>query len=129
VSEDRVEWLKALYQAFIRRDLPFIYDMVSEDIELTQSELLPWGGRFWGLDGLRQFFVGLFEYVDSRVEPRQFVQAGDRVAVIARLHGHVKANNQPFDLTAIHTWTFRDQKLVRLDILIDTPQMLAALEA
>lgn len=35
---------------------------------------------------------------------------------------------KPFDLTAVHVWTFRNGKAVRFEIYIDTPQVLAALK-
>ena len=102
-----VDRLRTGFEALKRRDLPVIFDLFAEDIEIYQTELLPWGGHYRGLSGVKAFFTILLQHIESQVDPQQFVEAGDQVVAISRLHGRVRANNNPFDLTAVHVWTFR----------------------
>ena len=128
MSTDNVDQLRNGYEAFKRRDMPVIFNLFDDEIVFYQSELLPWGGKYHGLQGVKEFFAKLLHHIDSQVDPQQFVEAGDSVVVIARLHGRVRVNNKPFDLSAVHVWTFRNGKAVRFEVYIDTPQMLQALE-
>jgi ketosteroid isomerase-like protein len=41
----------------------------------------------------------------------------------------VRASSKPFDRTAVYLMTFRAGRITRWEIYIDTPQMLAALQA
>lgn len=127
MSSENVNQLRSAYEAFKRRDLPFIFNLFDENVTIYQSELLPWGGNYHGLQGVKEFFARLLQHIDSQVDPNQFVEAGDHIIAISHLHGTVHSNNKPFDLTAVHVWTFRNGKAVRFEIYIDTPQMLAAL--
>lgn len=122
-----VEVIAALYRAFAARDFPTVLSLISPEITLRQTELLPWGGRFEGIEGYRRFAELLLGHVDSVVTPEEYVDAGDRVVAIARTRGHVRASGQPFDLRAVHVWGVRDGKAVSFEPYIDTPGMLAAL--
>jgi ketosteroid isomerase-like protein len=63
------------------------------------------------------------------VDPEEFVEAGDRGAVIGRSRGLVRASGRTFDVRVVHVRTARGGKLARLDAYVDTPAMLQALEA
>lgn len=122
-----VEVIDALYRAFAARDFSAVAELISPEITLRQTELLPWGGQFEGLDGYRRFAELLLGHVDSIVTPEEYVDAGDRVVAIARTRGHVRANGQLFDLRAVHVWEVRDGRAVRFEPYIDTPGMVEAL--
>ena len=127
MSQENIDLIRAAYAHFARRDLPAIFKLFAEDIEFYQSELLPWGGQYRGLQEVQTFFTKLLHHIDSQVDPYEFVAAGDHVVVIARLIGRVHSNAQPFDLTAVHVWTLRMEKAIRFEVYIDTTQMLRAL--
>lgn len=123
-----VDVVSALYEAFGRRDVPAIVALIGPEFALTQTELLPWGGHYTGVEGLRAFFERLFENVESRVQFDEYVEAGDVVVAIGRTRGHVRANGTAFDIRAVHVWTVRDGRAVRFQPYINTPEMLRALQ-
>lgn len=129
MSGDNVALIRSLYEAFRRRDLPAIAARIHPGIVVVQTELLPWGGRYEGLDGFRTFFGKLTQAIASEVEAERFVEAGDKVVAIGRTHGHVNGSQTPFDLTAVHVWTIRDGKVAGFEPYIDTPAMIEALAA
>lgn len=128
MDPDNIKLIREAYEKFARRDIAAIFDLFDDGIEFYQTEQLPWGGTYCGIEQVRDFFAKLLHSIDSQVEPREFVEAGDHMVVIARLHGKVQSNARPFDLTAIHVWKLRDRKAVRFEVYIDTPGMLQALE-
>ncbi len=61
----------------------------------------------------RDFFARLLQSIHLQLEPREFVEVGDRLVVIARLHGKSQSSARPFDLTPVHVWTMRGNSAVR----------------
>ena len=56
-------------------------------------------------------------------------EAGDHVVQRGRTQGTVRATGVAFDIPEVHVWTLRDGKVAAAEFYIDTPAMLAALEA
>jgi ketosteroid isomerase-like protein len=127
--QGNVEVVRALYDAYNRRDLGVIAAYCASDITLYQTELLPWGGHYAGLEGVQRFVGSLVQHLDSRVTMEQFIPAGDRVVAVGRTVGTVRANGSAFDVPAVHVWTLAGGKVTRVEYYIDTPAMWAALGA
>ncbi len=129
MPQDSVSVVKAVYDAYARRDIGAIFDLFHPEVEIRQTELLPWGGRYHGHEGLRAFLGRLTQAIDSRVEHDELIDAGDRVVSVGRTRGQVRANGAPFDVAAVHVFTIADGKVRRYEAYIDTPAMLRALTA
>jgi ketosteroid isomerase-like protein len=119
--------VKDAYEAFARRDVVAVMALVDPQIEVRQTELLPWGGTYQGTQGLLGFFTSLLSHVDSRVEVEEYIEAGERVVAIGYTRGQVTKSGRPFDVRLAHVWTVKDGKLTRFEPYIDTPKMLEAL--
>ena len=122
-----VEVVAALYEAFVRRDMPAIQALIDPEATVSQTEQLPWGGQGEGPSGLQSFTQRLLSHVDSRVEVEEYVEAGDDVIAIGRTRGTVRATGAPFDIRAVHVWTVKDGRAVRFHAFINTPEMLRVL--
>jgi hypothetical protein len=127
VPLSNVETVRALYDAYRRKDIPAIFALLAHDAELYQSDLLPWGATYRGHEEIRTFFTRLTESIDSRVDVEKLVEAGEQVVAIGRSRGRVKKNEREFDVVAVHVWTIREGKVSRFEAYIDTPEMLRAL--
>jgi hypothetical protein len=127
VSKKSVEIITELYEALARRDLPAIQSLIDPEIIVSQTELLPWGGEYHGLEGVQQFFTQLFGCIESQLAVEEFVDAGDRVIVIGSARGRVRATGAPFNVRAVHVWTVKGGRGVRFEPNVDTPKMLEAL--
>ena len=55
--------VRALYEGFRRRDMPAIFGLLSPDVEIRQSDKLPWGGCYRGHAGARRFFGQLGSHI------------------------------------------------------------------
>jgi ketosteroid isomerase-like protein len=127
VSSTDLDVIKRIYTAFNTHDFGIIEEAFDPEIEIWQSELLPWGGRFTGHQGAVAFFTGLLSHVDSAVTVEQFIDAGDHVIEIGRTAGKVVATGASFDMPEIHVWGLQEGKAVSMHAYIDHPAMLAAI--
>jgi ketosteroid isomerase-like protein len=127
VSAVGVRLIGEMYEAFARRDAAAVLERLHPDVEIHQSELVPWGGHYRGHEGAREFFGRVLGAIDSTVTIERFIDAGDHVAAVGRTRGHTRASSAAFDLDVVHVWTVRDAQIVRLEVYIDTPAMRTAL--
>ena len=68
--------VREMYDAFARRDGAAIFALLHPDVELRQTELLPWGGHYRGHEARREFFARLREAIDSAVTVERLIDAG-----------------------------------------------------
>ena len=122
-----VALIESVYDAFRRRDLPAVFALLADDVEIYQSSAIPWGGTYRGHEGAASFFTKLVTAITSTVTLERCVDAGDPVVAIGRTRGTVNGSGTGFDVAVAHVWTLRDGKIVRVEYFIDNPPMLAAL--
>ena len=102
------------YAAFNARDLDTAVSLMHPDVNWPNG----WeGGRIQGRDAVRDYWTRQFESIQSNVEPLEFTEAGDRVAVTVRqvirdLDGNVLSEGK-----TSHVYTLRDGLVTRMDIV------------
>ena len=90
---------------------------------------MPWGGRHEGHDGVAKFAMALTGTINSAVTVLAMFAADDEVIQYGRTAGTVVATGVEFDVPEVHRWKIREGRAVAAHFAIDTPAMLAALEA
>jgi ketosteroid isomerase-like protein len=113
--------------AYNRRDFDTALKNCDPDVEWVLPELQASdSGR--GTAAILSFFEGLDETFDEvRLDPQEFVDAGDRVAVRLRHHALGKGSGVELDAELYHQVTsFEDGCIVRIEYFTTWP---AALEA
>lgn len=128
MGRPNAEVVGQVYEAFQRRDIPAVLKVLAPDVEITQSNEIPWGGTYQGHDGALQFFARLTQAITSAVVLERLVDAGDHVVAIGRTQGTVNATGSRFDVPVAHVWAFKDGLVVRIAFYIDNPTMHAALK-
>lgn len=128
-ADSALALIRRMYGAFATADFDTILEIAAPDIEVIQAAELPWGGHFRGHDELGTFMLTLAGTIESTVTHHELFAAGDRVVQVGRTAGTVRATGASFDIAEVHVWTVRDGRAVRFEAYIDTPAMLAALEA
>jgi ketosteroid isomerase-like protein len=114
VSSDNVHALRSAYDAFARQDIPAVMAAFHEDIEWQGPDSVPWGGDYHGHDGVGRFFGALGEYwQELRVEPEEFIEAGETIIVPIRLSG--KGSGGSIDSQSLHLWGSPDVSGKRRD--------------
>lgn len=127
MTTEHEELVRNVYDAYARRDLGAALSRFSPEVEFVQTDLLPWGGSYRGIEGAQASLGKLLAHVDSRVEVEEMFSAGEQVVVIARTRGTARASGASFDLRAVHVWTVVEGSVLRFEAYIDTPAMLSAL--
>jgi uncharacterized protein len=126
-NNETVEFFQMLYDAYARRDAATVMAHLSPEIDIYQTELLPWGGRYRGIDEAQRFFKKLGEQIESQVEVSEIIPAGSRVVVLGNTRGKVRATGAPFDVRVAHIYTLTNGKISGVEFFIDTPTMKDAL--
>jgi ketosteroid isomerase-like protein len=127
MTRENVDLLRGLYEAFAQSGITGIpTDLVEADFEMGMFPPFP-SGPFQGQQGIVEFareFDAIFE--EFRVEPEEFFDIDDRVAVVVRFRGQGVAGGVPVDERIAHVWTMRDGKLARADFYTDVAEALEA---
>lgn len=127
---DRIELVRALYVAYRNGDTEYGDKVFADDVEVLETEELPWGGRYRGKDEFATFSQRVqASLAEPTIEPGQFFEAGDTVVQIGRSKGIVKATGRAFDVAVVHLLTVHDDKIVRFDSYVDTRAIRAALSS
>ena len=122
MSEQNIEFLKGIYGAFARGDVPAVLGAFADDIEWYEAEGMPYGGLYRGGEAVAQNVFGpISQDVDGfAVTPEDFVGSGDTVVAVVRYTGTGKATGKALDVPVVHIWDIRDGKAARFRQFIDT---------
>jgi uncharacterized protein len=123
-----VEFVKSLYDAFGRGDIPTVLKAMSPAIRWHQAENNPYNpsGEAWvGPEAVaNNLFVRLgTEWEKFTVHPKAFHDAGDTVVVEARYTGLYKPTGKRFNSQACHVWDVQNGEITRFQQYLDTMQM------
>jgi ketosteroid isomerase-like protein len=114
-----VDLIRGGYEAFARQDIPAVLALFDQNIEWRTPDTLPEGGTVRGPQGVARFFQSLPKlYAELRVQPDEFLDAGDRVVVLGHHRG--RAARGAFEVGFAHAWTLRDGKVTRFVEYTDT---------
>jgi ketosteroid isomerase-like protein len=125
---DNVSFLRSLYDAFGRGDIPTILGAMSPDIHWHEAESNPYmlSGEAWvGPDAiLNNLFLKLgTEWDGFSVHPKSFHDAGDSVIVEGRYSGTYKATGKSMDTQVCHVWKVKDGKVTKFQQYVDTAKL------
>lgn len=125
---DNVEFLKSLYDAFGRGDIPTVLGAMSSEIRWHEAESNPYmpSGTAWvGPDAvLNNLFLKLgAEWDGFAVHPKSFHDAGNSVVVECRYSGRYKATGKSMDTQVCHVWDIKEGKLIRFQQYVDTAKL------
>jgi ketosteroid isomerase-like protein len=122
MGEQSVDFVRGVYEAFARGDVPGVLGAFADDIEWYEAEGMPYGGLHRGPEAVAQNVFGpIAEDVEGlAVTPEEFMASGDAVAVVARYTGTGKETGKRLDQTAVHVWDIRASKVARFRQFMDT---------
>jgi uncharacterized protein len=122
MSEQSVEFVKGLYGAFARGDVPAVLGAFADDIEWFEAEGMPYGGLHRGPGAVAQNVFGpITEDVEGfALALEEFIGSGATVAAVVRYTGTGKATGKTLDVPAVHLWDVQDGKVARFRQFIDT---------
>ncbi len=123
-----VEFVKGVYEAFGRGDMPYVLASMDPKIEWYEAEGNPYmpSGKAWlgpnaVLDNL--FIRFGTDWDGFAVHPAVYHDAGDTVVVEARYSGTHKETGKKMNPQVCHVWTVRHGKLTKFQQYVDTAQL------
>ncbi len=132
MSQQNVNLVQSLYEAFARGDIPAILGAMDPDIvwDIPQAPDYPLGGIHRGPQGIANEFFSLIPsyYLEFAATAQHVVDDGDRVIVLGEYRGKGKASGTAFHVPVAHVYGFRDGKWIRFQEYTDTGTIAAALK-
>ena len=142
MSEQDVETLRALYEAFNRCDIEPLLDRCDPEIEIEETEDLGYAalllrvlgprfvilsGRYRGIDVVRRLFESVWEIAEwFRVQPLELIEAERRVVVPLRMEAKAKDTGIVGEALAVHLWMMRENRGLRLQVFADVESAISA---
>jgi uncharacterized protein len=119
MSEENVEIVQAALATFAagdRSEEAFASVLSSKIVvDATRNVFNP--GTATGFDGVRQMLANMDEtWAEMRVEPTEFIDAGDRVVVIGRLIGKGRGSGIEVERFNGQVWTLREGRIIRVEV-------------
>jgi len=131
MASDNVEIVKRGFDAFNENGVDGILPFVHTDFEATTPpELASEPDTYRGHEGVHRWFDSFYEVMDEiRWEPREFIEAGDRIVVDFTLKARGKSTGLEFGQHAFMVWELRDGKAIGLELFPTLEEALAAARA
>jgi ketosteroid isomerase-like protein len=105
--------IRDLYASFNARDIEAVIAHLDPDVDWPNA----WeGGRLHGHDAVREYWTRQFAAIDGHVEPTEIAEHGDRTIVTVHQTVHSLEGKLMSDTTVTHTYTIRDDRIVRMDV-------------
>ena len=129
MSHDNIAFVRSLYEAFAKGDVPTVLAGFDENIEWNEAEGMPYGGQYHGPEAVAENVFGPItnDFDDFDVTPEEILADGDRVVVLLTHTGTAKESGNKLSMPAAHVWTVRDGKVTYFRQLADSATMNAAL--
>ena len=127
MSQENVEKARAFIEAYNRRDFDAAVESFDPEIDWVLPERQS-SDSCRGPDEIRRFWEGLDEtFEELRLEPQEFVDAGDRVATRLRHHGRGRRSGLEINEAMYHqVATFRAGRMVRIEYFGEWSEALEA---
>ena len=131
MSQENVEIVRRGYELYAKGDLEGVTDLISDAAELPDAGGLgiadTAAGTRRGPDGFLQGSQEAVEaFEDYRVEPQEFIDAGDAVVVPVRISGRGRASGAMTEVRLVHVWVLRNGRAIRNEIYRTTAEALEA---
>jgi ketosteroid isomerase-like protein len=128
MSQENVEIVRRVYDAFNRADEEAVIDLADPEIVIDASRLTFNPNIHVGVQGIRDIAAGMGEvWEEISFEVRDVVDLGERVVVVERLTGKGRGSGIEVAQDWGAVWTVRDGLVVRVEL--GYPDREAALEA
>jgi uncharacterized protein len=133
MSEENVEIVREVMELMNRAasggtaDAEALLDRFAADVRIDMSRRVFNPDVYEGHDGLRRLGAEVQEvWEEFRIEPEQFVDAGDRVIVIEVRRGRGSGSGVEVEQRSGVIWTLREGKVVGMETDLDPKEALEA---
>ena len=123
MSQTEVEIVRAALDAYNRRDLQAVLEVIDPDAEFIPLRSVLEGTPYRGHDGMRKFFEETGEEWDElRIEGEEWRDLGDRVLVIGHFRARGRSSGVELHTPAAWLASLRDGRIVYLRAYSDVEE-------
>ena len=127
MASENVATVRRFVDAFNRRDFESTFADADPEIELHEWPSAPGARTYRGHDGVLEAMNEWFETWEwMRVEIVDISEIGDRVFFTLHQRAKGKSSQIEVELTSYNVYTFRDGKVIRLELFTEREPALAA---
>jgi ketosteroid isomerase-like protein len=127
MSQENMEVVGKLYEAFARGEIDSILAQVDPEIEFDLSDRLPDEGIHRGREAYRQFLKRTFElWAGFRVEVEELLDVGDAVVALIHTTATGRASGIEVDERVAHVFWLRDATPYRFKVFGERAKALEA---
>ena len=126
MSQENVQIIQGVYEAFGRGDVPTVLGQMDQGIEWNEAENFIYADRNPYV-GPQAVLEGVFmrlgsEWEGFTVTPEEWLDAVDRIVVLGTYSGTHKATGRRVRAQFAHIWSVRESRVVRFQQYTDTKQ-------
>src|SRR4028118_419642 len=126
MSQENVESIRGIYEAFGKGDVPAVLGQMDQGIEWREAENFIYADRNPYV-GPQAVLEGVFmrlgsEWNDFTVTPEEWLDAGNHVVVLGTYTGRHKESGREVRAQFAHVWGVRAGRVVRFQQYTDTKQ-------
>jgi ketosteroid isomerase-like protein len=133
MSQENIEIIRRGYELFAAGEIEAVASLFAENVELPDAGGL---GIVDTAPGTRRGPEGFLRGTDDareafdefRVDPEEFIDAGEAVVVPVRISGRGRASGAKQEARLVHVWTLSDGKVIRNEIYRTLDEAVQALQ-
>ena len=127
MSQENVETLRGIYAGWEKGDFTDGLSIFERNVTLVIDAATLDGGVFVGEEGVRRYMTRFLQAWKSlTVAAKAFRERGDTVLVEVEQTGIGQDSGVPVDTTYFQLWTFRGEKVIRLETILSEAEALEA---
>jgi ketosteroid isomerase-like protein len=125
MAQDRVDLLRRGYEAINRGEFEPLLETLEPDAVCVEPDEFPAGGTYVGREGFAEYLRRNRAFWDTaRTEPEEFIETGERIVALVRHRGRGRADGSDVDARFADVFTFRGDKIVRIEAFASREQAL-----
>ena len=118
MSQENVETVRRLIDAWNRRDLDAMLDLGGEELVFANSLTAVEPGTRRGRDEVIEVARKQWEILaDARIEVDEFFDRGDEIIALVRLSRSMPGSDTRIEEPALGSYRFRDGKITQVEVL------------
>jgi ketosteroid isomerase-like protein len=112
MSQANVAIVESAYVALDKGDWDFFYSLFADDVVMHEAPSLPYGGTYYGVEGLKRGIETMFAAWDNMTyKVEQITAGGDLVFVYMHISASSPRTGKTFGFPVAELWRFRDGKV------------------
>jgi ketosteroid isomerase-like protein len=129
MSQENVEIVRQIMDAWNRRDIEGLIALVDPEVEYVNSPTAVEPGTRRGLDAVAAVARTQWETLDGRLVTDRLHDRGDQIISEGRVSGLMPGSEARIDTPVLSSWTISDGKVIRVEMLGTGPEFEDALRA